>query len=228
VLGFFDIYPFLYSYVADHFQYLASLGLIALAAAGLSRLRAYAPRPGLLIAAALLLGLGTLTWRQSRIYQSAETLYRATLERNPACWMAWNNLGHVLLSDRTKLPEAITCFDHALRLRPDYAEAHGNVGLALSQAGRAAEAVTHLQESLRLKPGVYQMHNNLGIALATAGRPAEALGSFRQAAALNPHLPNIEENWGKALLLLGRKEEAAEHFAIAARLRSRPITGRSP
>ena len=220
VLGFLNVYPFVYSFVADHFQYLASLGLVALAASGLARLRAAAPRTGLLLATVLVLGLGTLTWRQSRIYQSAEVLYRATLERNPACWMAWNNLGHVLLSDRAKLAEAIDCFDQALRLRPAYSEAHGNLGLALTRAGRAPEAVPHLQESLRLQPGSYQMHNNLGIALATGGRPAEALAYFRQAAALNPHLPNIQENWAKALLLLGRREEAAAHFELANRLRA--------
>lgn len=217
VLGFFNVYPFLYSFVADHFSYLASLGPIALSAAGLVR----APRPlARTLAVALLLVLGVFTWRQSATYRSAELLYRTTLERNPACWMAWNNLGHLQLADRARTAEAIASFEAALRLRPEYPEARGNLGLALTQAGRPAEAVPQLQESLRLKPGVYQMHNNLGIALATSGRPAEALGAFRQAAALNPMLPNIQENWGKALLLLDRREEAAEHFAIANRLRA--------
>ncbi|HEY8995728.1 MAG TPA: tetratricopeptide repeat protein [Lacunisphaera sp.] len=217
VLGFFDVYPFLYSFVADHFSYLASLGPIALVAAGL----AHVSRPirhGL--AFALLLILGVFTWRQSHIYRSAEMLYRTTLNRNPACWMAWNNLGFLQLADRTRTAEAIANFETALRLRPDYPEARGNLGLALTQAGRPTEAIPHLRESLRLKPGQYQMYNNLGIALATSGRPAEALLAFRQAAALNPTLPNIEENWAKALLLLGRREQAAEHFAIATRLRA--------
>jgi protein O-mannosyl-transferase len=221
ILGFLNVYPFLYSFVADHFCYLASLGLIALTAAGLARV----PRPlGHGLSTMLLLGLGFLTWRQSGIYRSAETLYRTTLDRNPACWMAWNNLGHLQLGDGTRTAEAIANFEAALRLRSDYPEARGNLGLALTQAGRPAEAVSHLQESLRRKPGQYQMYNNLGIALATSGRPAEALAAFRQAAALNPTLPNIQENWGKALLLLGHREEAAEHFDQAARLRTGLVT----
>lgn len=220
VLGFLNIYPFVYSFVADHFLYVASLSLIALAAAGLARVRSVMPRMGCVLAAILLLGLGAQTWRQSRTYRSAEVLYRATIERNPRCWMAWNNLGQILLSDRTRLQESIASFGRALQLRPDYAEAHGNLGLALTQAGRPGEAVAHLQESLRLKPGSYQMQNNLGIALASSGRTTEALGAFRQAAALNPYLPNIQENWGKALLLLGRQEEAAVHFTRAASLRT--------
>lgn len=225
VLGFFNVYPFLYSYVADHFQYLASLAVIALAAAGLAR----APRMlGVGLAAALLCTLGLLTWRQCGNYRNAEVLYRATLGRNPGCWMAWNNLGHLQLADRTRHTEAIASFAEALRLRPDYPEARGNLGLALTQAGRPAEAVPHLQESLRLKPGQYQMHNNLGIALATSGRPADALAAFRQAAALNPQLPNIEENWAKALLLLGRRDEAETHFARAKMLREQRASPGQP
>jgi Flp pilus assembly protein TadD len=216
VLGFLDIYPFIYSFVADHFQYLASLAFFAFVAALVVRLPRLA---GNAAAAVLLLTLGTLTWRQSLDYRDAETLYRATLDRNPACWMAWNNLGYLQLTDRARNAEAITSFEQALRFRPDNPEARGNLGLALTQAGRPAEAVPHLQESLRLKPGPYQVHNNLGIALATSGRPAEAVAAFRQAAALNPALPNIEENWAKALLLLGRRDEAAEHFARAESLR---------
>jgi tetratricopeptide (TPR) repeat protein len=219
VLGFLNVYPFIYSFVADHFQYLASLAPLALAAAALAR----APRRlGVTLAVALLGTLGALTWRQARDYHDAETLYRATITRNPGCWMAWNNLGSLQLADPARNAEAIASFEAALRIRPDYAEARGNLGLALTQAGRPDEAVPHLRESLRLKPGPYQLHNNLGIALAMSGRPAESLPAFRQAAALNPTLPNIEENWAKALLLLNRPDEAREHFARAARLRAPP------
>lgn len=217
VLGFFNIYPFIYSFVADHFQYLASLSAIALGAAALTRLPRVARAA---VAGAVLIIFGRLTWRQSHDYRNAETLYRATLHRNPACWMAWNNLGYLQLADPARNAEAMENFRQALRLRPDYAEAHGNLGLALTQSGRPAEAVPHLQASLRLKPGPYQAYNNLGIALATSGRPVEALAAFRQAAALNPTLPNIEENWAKALLLAGRRQDAAEHFARAAELRT--------
>jgi len=217
VLGFFNIYPFIYSFVADHFAYLASLAPIALLASALMRLP---PRSRSVVIAVLLLSLGTLTWRQSSVYRSGEILYRTTIERNPKCWMAWNNLGFLQFADRSRNAEAIANFEQALRLRPAYAEAHSNLGLALTQAGRPAEAVPHLRESLRLKPGLYQVHNNLGIALASSGHADEALAAFRQAAAQNPTLPNIQENWAKALLLLGRREEAATHFTQAEKLRT--------
>jgi tetratricopeptide (TPR) repeat protein len=221
VLGFFNVYPFQYSFVADHFVYLPSLAVIALVAAGLTCLVASWPQAGRLAAAAVLLATcGGLVWTHCRRFRDNETLFRITVQRNPVCWMAHNNLGKELLGDRTRLPEAIACFERALQLRPDYFEAHNNLGLALTQAGRPAEAVPHLEAALRLKPAAHQAHNNLGIALAGSGRAGAALEAFRHAAALNPASPNIQENWGKALLLLGRQREAEERFAHAARLRA--------
>ena len=88
-LGFFNVYPFIFSFVADHFQYLASLGIIAFIAGLLGRWN-----PALSIPVVAILGV--LTLLQSRMYSDSETLYRATIARNAACWMAYNNLGLVV------------------------------------------------------------------------------------------------------------------------------------
>jgi Flp pilus assembly protein TadD len=217
VLGFLNVYPFQYSYVADHFLYVASLGPMALSAAAVAMATAArAPAGGI----ALLAAYGFLTCDQTTMYRDAESLYRATLARNSASWMACNNLGELLMKQAATRDEAIAQFERALALRPDYAEAHNNLGLALSQAGRTADAITHLARAVELKPAMTEAHNNLGIAFVRAGRTNDAVGEFRHAAALAPNLPNIQENWGKALLLLGRQREADEHFAVAARLRA--------
>lgn len=197
VLGFFNIYPFLYSFVADHFQYLASLPICALAGAGLAKLP-MPPRVRWCLATLALLPLALLMSQQARFYRDAPTLYRAVLARNPDSWIAHNNLGKELLADQSQLPAAIAHFERALALRPDYAEAHNNLGLAFTQAGRPAEAIPHLEESIRLKPNVYQAHNNLGIALASQGRIAEALRHFERAVALNPSLADARANRDQA------------------------------
>ncbi|HUR57742.1 MAG TPA: tetratricopeptide repeat protein [Opitutaceae bacterium] len=220
VLGFFNVYPFLYSFVADHFQYLASLGVIALVAAAATRVFARSAGLGRVLAIGAVVALGVTTWQQSRTYHDRVTLFRATLSRNRDAWMAHNNLGKELLGEKTRLPEAIRHFERAIALRPEYPEAQNNLGLALTQSGRPRDAIPHLEASLRLKPDAHQTHNNLGIALASSGRAEEAVHAFARAAELNPGLPNIHENWAKALLLVGRRPEAEERFAIAARLRA--------
>lgn len=228
VLGFFNVYPFIYSFVADHFQYLACLApFAAVAAAGAAFPRRFTRAAGA-SAVTLLAVLSVLTWRQTRRYHDAEALYRATVERNPGAWMAWNNLGRELLADPARRAEALACFARAVALRPDYPEALNNLGLGLAQTGRAAEGVPRLEHSVRLQPASAEAHNNLGIALAGSGRTPEALRAFRMAAALNPTLPNIRENWGRALLLLGRAAEAREQFAHAARLRAATSAGAGP
>jgi protein O-mannosyl-transferase len=219
-LGFVNVYPFLYSFVADHFQYLASLGPITLAAAvaaQFSRSFAVASRfaAGLLIAVTL----GVLTWRQSHIYRDADTLYRTTLQQNPECWMAANNLGKDLMASPAQLSDAIALFERALRLRPEYPEAENNLGLALTQSGRATEAIVHLERAIAMKPAFYQAHNNLGIAYARSGQTERAVRAFRRATELNPRMANVQENLAKALRVLGQDVEADQHFARAAELR---------
>ena len=126
-LGFFNVYPFRYSYVADHFQYLASLGLIAAAAGGAGILLAKCPAggrtAGWAACALLLAGLAGLSHEQSRLYRDAETLYRATLARTPDSWMAHHILGVALARTPEGRPEAMIHFQEAIRLNPNYPDA---------------------------------------------------------------------------------------------------------
>ncbi len=165
VLGFLNVYWFLFSYVADHFQYLASLGIIAPVAAGAALLLDHWGlwrRPaGYAVCMVVLAVLGSLTWQQSRIYSDAETLYGTTVAKNPDCWLAHNNLG-AALAERGQVDEAIGHYQTALKIKPDYAKAHYNLGNALVQCGQVDEAIAHYERALEIKPDDADMHNNLG------------------------------------------------------------------
>jgi tetratricopeptide (TPR) repeat protein len=215
VLGFFDVYYFRYSFVADHFQYLASAGLIAVVASGGAMVCDRAGPRGRQIGAvavpvALLL-LGALTWRQGHIYRDAETLWRDTLTKSPQCWMPHTNLS-ALLTHKGQLDESIWHCEQALRLKPDFAEAHYNLGAALEQAGRVQEAIGHYEQALRIKPDYAEAHNNLGNALLRAGKVQEAIGHYEQALQIKPDYAEAHNNLGSALVSLGRVQEAKEHY----------------
>jgi protein O-mannosyl-transferase len=195
-LGFFNAYPFRYSFVADHFQYLASLGIIALAAGAWARWRSRPPAT--VLAAAVLLTLGTLTWRQCRTYRDLVTLYRATIARNPDCWMAYTNLGTALL-DSGQVPEAVDNLSQALRLRPDLPDVQFDLANALLTEGKLNEALPHYEETLRLKPDFAEAEDNFGTALYRLGRSAEAAVHYRAALRIQPNYPRASLNLGTVL-----------------------------
>jgi tetratricopeptide (TPR) repeat protein len=223
VLGFFNVYPFLFSFVADHFQYLASLGIIVLAAAVLSSAGArLLPREaqwvGRMLCLAVIGVLATLTWRQSAMYSDAITLYQTTIDRNPLCWMAHNNLGKIFI-DRGRTHEAIEHYQQALRINPNIAETQNNLGNSLVKTGRPREAIAHCEEALRLRPNFAEAHNNLGLALARTGRSREAIEHYRKALRLKPDLSEAHNNLGSVLVSAGQPQEALEHFKEAIRLK---------
>jgi len=220
-LGFVNVYPMRFSYVADHFQYLASIGLTTLfAAAGTRAMRRLAPGSGprsalrRAAAALLLCALGALTWRQAHVYRDLETLWTRTLAANPSAWLAHYNLGR-LLAQRGDSAAAIEHYRVAIALRPDYFEAHHNLGLELMQQGRLMEAMAHFDESIRLRPEQPEAHNTLGLLLLAAGRNEEAIERFRLALRYDPGYWRAEMNLGLAWERLGDPERAAAHYARA-------------
>ena len=197
VLGFFNVYPFIYSFVADHFQYLASLGVITLASAGaallLRRWPRWSRRFGYAVCLPLLVGLGTLTWFQSRMYADVETLYRTTIDRNPACWMAHNNLG-LALAGRGQVDEAIAHYQQALTIKPDLATAYYNFAFVLAHLGRLDEAIAHYRKGLDFKPEDAEAHYQLGRCYKCKAKSPRRSAQFQQAVKIKPDYAEARNN----------------------------------
>ncbi len=184
-LGFFDIYPMRFSFVADHFQYLASLGLIVPAAAALAALARRIGRPGAVALATLLMALGGATFARSRAFRDAETIWSDTLATNPGSWIAANNLGTLRLN-RGEPEQARPHFEAALRLEPDYVEALSNLGTALELLDRLPEAEAHLVHALRVRPDYWRAHYALGRVRKKQGRDVDAAAEFRRTLQIRP------------------------------------------
>ena len=82
--------------------------------------------------------------------------------------------------------EALAAYRQAVRLRPDSAEAHNDLGAVLYDVGERDAAVQEYQRALRLQPEFAEAHNNLGVAALSAGQIVAAVGEYRQAVALKP------------------------------------------
>ncbi len=214
-LGFFNLFAFIYSFVADHWQYLASLGIITLVSAGvallLDRWRLWGRPAGYALCLTLLMILGGLTWRQSRMYTDIETLYQTTIDGNPTCWMAHTNLG-VILAARGQTAEAIAHWQKALEINPNDAQAHINLGVILVGRGRLDEAIAHYQKALNIEPDDPKGQSNLGIALVARGQPVEAAIHLRKALESMPNDARLHSYLGLALASSGHIDEAMGYY----------------
>jgi tetratricopeptide (TPR) repeat protein len=222
VLGFFNVYFFRYSFVGDHFQYLASVAPLVLLSAAVAR---HAGRAALPVAAAALVGCGVLTWRQCPVYESRETLWRDTVTHNPGAKMAWINLADTL-SRAARRAEALPCYERALALDPNDADVHNDFGNDLILLGRPAEALPHLERAAELKPDWAEMQGNLGNALRAVGRGADSIEHYQRAVALAPRYAKARLNLGSALAEAGRYDDAVREFTEALRLNPNDASAR--
>jgi Flp pilus assembly protein TadD len=221
VLGFFDQGFYRFSFVADHWQYLAIIGVIALIVDGaVITAEKWSParqRAAWVTAIALVVGFGVLTWNQSRIYFNDETLWRDTVAKNPSAWLAHFNLG-VRLAEQRRYAEAATAYEAALRLKPDYVDALDNLGMALAQQGKLDEAVARWEMAVRVQPDCIEAHNNLGAAHAQRGQFKQATLEFSIVLLLKPEDPEVHANLGMVYLSQGQLEKAVDQFGAALRI----------
>src|SRR5438128_2728678 len=217
LLGLIMLYTFRFTFVADHYQYLASIGPIALASAGLVTLSRSAKNLHWLVIAsggAVLICLSLLTWRQSATYRDLETLWRTTLAKNPSCWMAYNNLG-VVQFEKGNIDDAIDKYEQSLRLHPDYPEARYNLGSALLQKGKIDDAIAECQKALELGPNDPDAHVVLGNAFMARRDIDGAISQYTQALALRAEDSNAHYNLATALREKGEFEQAGREYQKA-------------
>jgi len=230
VLGFFDLsyfmsglpqFPRAAVFRADHFQYLANVGIIALVSAGvailLARIQGWWRALGYTFCVALLAALAFLTWRQSRLYQDAETCFRAVIAKNPDSATAHNNLGIALVQNGAA-DEAIAHYQKALELDPAYRFAHYNIGAALLEKGQVDDAIPHLRTLLKMDPNHPKAYYSLATALAKKGETDQAIAYYERALKLAPDFADVHGSLANALLEKGDIDSAIAHYRKAVEL----------
>ena len=216
-LGFVNVYPMRYTFVADHYQYHASVAFIALVAAGITlAVRTLPLRPRQVncgICAALVVVLFVLSQRQAGIYRDQFTLWRDTLAKDPNSWMAWTNLGHAASSARP--PDRATAagaYQRALKLGPNVADTHFNVGMLAVGDGRYDDAMAEFRRAIELEPRYVNAYNMLGFCLRLTHRSDESVPYFQKAIEIDPRHWRAIYNLARVYKDQGKFVEAATGF----------------
>jgi protein O-mannosyl-transferase len=229
----------LFSFVADHFQYLASLGIIALLVCSFATWLASSRRL-IAVGTPALVVLFVLTWRQASTYENAETVWRDTLSKNNNAWMPHNNLASSLISRaggyqaqgklseaRALAAEALAHVQQALELKPDHRTALTNIAEALRILGRYEEAIPFAQRALQIiidnevrylgkspdrSPKQAEAQWQLGRLYELNSQFEDALVHYRGSVELNPNDRGVHEVLGLLLMRMNRLIEATPQF----------------
>ena len=221
VLGFVDFGYMQFSFVADRYQYLAGIGVIAVvvgvAAYGAGKLPERWRKAAAGVAAVVLLVLGTLTWRQADLYRDGVTFFGHIIAHNPTAREAHLNLGEAL-TKAERWEEALAAFRIAAEHAPDDARVHTNVGATLIMLGRLDEAEAPLRHAVERDPHSRHALQNLAAAEVMWHRYDAALDLYRRLLEIDPLNPIAHYGVGTALYHLGRLDEALEHLERALAL----------
>ncbi len=224
VMGFFNMYFMVFSRVADHLQYLALAGTVAMAVSVgvysfeklIARFQWLRP-VGPLVALLLLSFLACSTWGRAEAYSSEERLWSDTLRKNPNSSMAHNNLG-LALAAKGNAAEAKQEYENALQANPNNPEARNNLGLALFSEGNLSGAISQYEQILQRHANSAIVHYNLANVLASQGKLGEALPHYQIILRSNPDYAEMRYNLANALAGLGYLTDAISNYQRAIEL----------
>jgi tetratricopeptide (TPR) repeat protein len=228
-LGFVNVFPMRYTFVADHYQYLASIGLIVLVVGSMAtaarhwrEFQLFVP-PLTLVA---LCALATTTLNRQSVYKNELGLWNDTFTKNPNSFMVVENLGiqYGIQSEREDLPadqraeshtKAMTCFQRLYEIAYKRPDTHWQMGKMLESNGDYQDAVTEFDIAIKLQPDFVYAMRSMANALNKLNRPAEALEYEHRALAINPYEPGINFDLGLAAEKSGDYDSAIQHYQTA-------------
>lgn len=188
VMGLSDTGFMKFSLVADHYQHIAIIAVLALAGAAVSQISKHKVRIGILTVIVGALSLKAA--QQASIYRDAVTLYRAAVDKNPTSWILHGNLADELLA-AGQIEPALAEFRETLRLNPQSDDAHYFFGEALLKMGAIDDAVVQLNETIKLPEEHYHLKAYHGLAQIYLSR-----GDKQQALAMERNAQDIARKHG--------------------------------
>jgi Tfp pilus assembly protein PilF len=206
---------------ADRYTYLPIVGLAIMLSWGAADFLKRYPRARTVAAVSAVAACSAclvLTCLQLRYWANTGALFEHAVEVTTGNHIAHNNLAAYYLT-QMRNEEAWGHVIQALRIRPNYAEAHVNLATILRRLGKADESEKEYRVAFTLQPENVEAHSGYGALLLGQGRANEALREFQEVVELRPEYANGRYDLGRMLAAVGRGDEAMAQFAETIRLR---------
>jgi tetratricopeptide (TPR) repeat protein len=203
---------------ADRYTYHAAPALALLGAGTLCLLLLTRPKALIGTAGVIIAGLVMLTWNQSTVWHSSETLWARVLAVDSASSLGQSATAEILFR-QDRVPEAMAHSLRALEISPGFAEAHNDLGVGFAREGKLPEAAEQYRQALAIKPKYDEAENNWGVVMAQQGQLDSAVEHYTQALSINPDYADAQVNWGNVLVRAGKPDEAIEHYKQALWIR---------
>ena len=158
--------------------------------------------------------------REAKDADSTRLLQEALCLLPDSSLLAYNQGFKLFALDRDRWDDAMASYRKALQLKPDFHEAHHNLGVALAEKEQFDEAIAHFQEALELEPDFPMGLSNLGLAFFHKGQLDEAIAKFQEALDRRPDDPDTLNKLGEALRRKGQLDDAIASFRKALELKT--------
>ncbi len=130
----------------------------------------------------------------------------------------WFYLGVAYLNSG-QYREAIDAFNQAIRIKPDFADAHFNRGNSYKELGHYKEAIEAYKQAISIKPDDADAHHNLGVAYGSLDMHKEAIDAYKHATRIKPDHEFAHNNLGVTYGSLDMHKEAIDAFNQAIRIK---------
>jgi protein O-mannosyl-transferase len=216
--------------VADRYSYLSCLAWAILLGGGLYYLwkrnvdqRRGERNPAFLVAAAaVLMALAVLTWRQVDVWHDSDRLWNHVLAITDRSIFRSGTAHHFVarvFADRGDLDRAIEHLRISINIEPTDSTAYMDLGTLLAKKGQLNEAIKNFENALALNPTLSLAHYNLANALAVQGHLQEAVARLEEALRLKPNYAEAYVTLGKVLAAQDQLDKAIGLFRRAVQIR---------
>ena len=208
-----NIYP-VNAYMAEHWLYVPSMGMIVIVAWAIERLW---QSQRTLAYGCVVICIGALTFltiQQNFTWRDPAAFYQRIVDMNPTFLKAYNNLGKIY-AESNRCEEAIPVFQKAIAIQPRFIKAYNNAAVCLAQLGQKEEAIRYYQQALNMDSDFVPTYNNVGVLFMENKNFDQARQYFSKAIALDPNEQKTHFNLGVLAEMQENYEEAAQHYQKA-------------